>query len=269
MRFMLMASITLAYFVAGKIGLGFASVHVSASPVWVPAGMAVALFLLLGFSLWPAIFAGAFLVNATTAGSLFTSASIAVGNTLEGVLGAWLLQRYAHGVRAFDTPVDVFKFAALAGLLSPLVSATIGVTTLTLAGYALPEQYGSIWSTWWLGDAAGILIVAPALVLWSEHPRVNWQSAQRLELVLLVLVLLTTCEMIFGVSTKNNHPLQFLLVPPLIWAAFRFGPRETVTLSVLLAGWAAWGTMNGRGPLRGHRKMTRCCLAKPFSDLTL
>ena len=77
-----------AYFLAGKLSLGFASIHVSASPVWLPAGMAVALFLLLGFSIWPAIFAGAFLVNLTTAGGILISASIAVGNTLEGLLSA-------------------------------------------------------------------------------------------------------------------------------------------------------------------------------------
>jgi integral membrane sensor domain MASE1 len=86
-----------AYFLAGKLSLGFASVHVSASPVWLPAGMAVALFLILGFSIWPAILAGAFLVNVTTAGTMLTSASIAVGNTLEGMLGAWLMQKFAHG----------------------------------------------------------------------------------------------------------------------------------------------------------------------------
>src|SRR6476620_5178988 len=129
-----------AYFLAVKLSLGFASSHVSASPVWLPSGMAVALFLLLGFSIWPAICAGAFLVNITTAGDMLTSASIAVGNTLEGILGAWLLQKFAHGVHAFESPPDVLKAALLAGLLSPTVSATIGITSLTLGHYALPKE---------------------------------------------------------------------------------------------------------------------------------
>src|SRR6476660_2539933 len=144
-------AIIFAYFLAGKLSLGFASIHVSASPVWLPAGMAVALFLLLGFSIWPAIFAGAFLVNVTTAGGVLTSASIAVGNTLGGLLGAWLVQRFAHGVLAFESPPDILKSAFLAGLLSPTVSATIGITSLTIGHYAFPNEYSIIWPTSMIG----------------------------------------------------------------------------------------------------------------------
>src|SRR5215217_608348 len=125
-KVIVIALATGAYVLAGKFGLGFASVHVSASPVWAPAGMAIALLLLFGFSTWPAILAGAFLVNVTTTGLVSTSASIAVGNTLEGVLGAWLLHKFAHGVHAFESPPDIVRSALLAGFLSPTVSATIG-----------------------------------------------------------------------------------------------------------------------------------------------
>lgn len=245
--------IACAYFLAGKIGLGFASVNVSASPVWAPAGIAVALFLLLGFSIWPAILAGAFLVNITTAGTVLTSANIAVGNTLEGMLGAWLVQRFAHGVRAFESPPDILKAALLAGVLAPTVSATIGVTSLTMAHYASQHDYADIWLTWWLGDATGILIVAPAILLWAGHPRIEWTSRERLELGILLLVLVVTCTVMFGpfIYTGDRYSLRVLLVPILIWAAFRFGPRETATLAVLLAGWVTWGTINGRGLFTG------------------
>ena len=265
-KLIVLALITCAYFLAGKIGLGFASVHVSASPVWVPAGMAVALLLLLGFSIWPAIFAGAFLVNLTTAGSMFTSVSIAVGNTLEGILGAWLLQRFAHGVQAFESPPDILKSALLAGLLSPTVSATIGVTSLMMGHYAGLEEYAVIWLTWWLGDATGILIVTPAILLWVRHPRIEWNSRERVELGLLLLVLCVTCAVIFGpfMNTTHKYPLQFVLVPILIWAAFHFGPRKTATLTVLLAGWATWGTINGRGPFASESENEALLLGQAF-----
>ena len=258
--------ITFAYFLVGKIGLGFASVHVSATPVWVPAGMAVALFLLLGFSIWPAIFAGAFLVNVTTAGSVFTSAGIAVGNTLEGILTAWLLQRFAHGVHAFESPPDILKSAILAGLLSPTVGATIGVTSLMIGRYVLLNEYPIVWLTWWMGDATGVLIVTPAILLWAQHPRIEWNSRQRAELALLFLVLLVTCEVIFGpfINTKHKYPLQFMLVPILIWAAFHFGPRETATLTVLMAVWATWGTINGRGPFTSDSQNEALLLGQAF-----
>src|SRR6185295_18017526 len=235
-------------------------------PVWAPAGMAVAFFLILGFSVWPTILVGAFLVNVTTAGTWLTSGSIAVGNTLEGLLGAWLVQRFAHGLRAFESPPDVFKFAILAGLLTPTVSATIGVTSLTWGGFAPLEQYISVWLTWWLGDAAGILIITPVVVLWAQHPRMEWTTRESIELVVLVLVLFATCEMIFGASLgmQKNYPMEFFLVPVLIWAAFRFSPRETASLSVLLAAWTVWGTIHGQGPFTSDTENAGLLLGQSF-----
>ena len=161
-----------------------AFVHANATAVWPPTGIALAGLLVLGYRAWPAIFLGAFLVNISTpvtsmgvapdhaiegvleiflgnisnAGAIATSAGIATGNTLEGLLGAWLVNRFAGGRQAFDHPGTVFKFALLAGVASTMVSATVGVTTLALGGLASWADYGAIWWTWWLGDAAGALI---------------------------------------------------------------------------------------------------------------
>src|SRR5205823_8697000 len=132
------------YVVAGKLGLSLAFVHASASPVWPPTGIALAAFLTLGYRVWPAVFAGAFVVNIGTAVAVATSLAIALGNTLEGLLGAYLVIHYANGARAFDHAQDVFKFAALAGLLSSLVSATIGVVSLSLGGYARWADFDGI-----------------------------------------------------------------------------------------------------------------------------
>src|SRR5260370_39299640 len=82
--------LAIIYFVAGKLGLMLASLHASASPVWPPAGIALAALLLLGYRAWPAIFVGAFLVNVTTAGNVATSFAIATGNTLNALRGALL-----------------------------------------------------------------------------------------------------------------------------------------------------------------------------------
>jgi integral membrane sensor domain MASE1 len=148
------------YVLAGKLGLSLASVHASVSPEGPPTGIAIAAFLTLGYRVWPAILAGAFVVNVSTAGSPATSVAIALGNTLEGLLGAYLVNRYANGVRAFDHAQDVFKFAALAGLLSSLVSASIGVVSLSFGGFAQWSDFDGIWLTWWLGDATGALVSA-------------------------------------------------------------------------------------------------------------
>src|SRR2546422_6056558 len=153
------------YFLAGKLGLAFAIVHANATPVWPPTGIALAAVLLLGRAVWPVIFAGAFFVNLTTAGSVLSSLGIAAGNTLEALVGAALVARFAGGAAVFERARNVFKFVALAGLVSTAVSATIGVTTLSLTGYARWADFGPIWLTWWLGDAAGDLVVAPVVLL--------------------------------------------------------------------------------------------------------
>src|SRR5437870_11458866 len=187
--------LTGVYFLAGKFGLSLAFVHASASAVWPPTGIALAATLLLGCRVWPALFLGAFLVNVTTAGSVWTSLGIAGGNTLEGLLGAFLVRRFANGLKVFDRARDIVVFAGLAGLGSTAVSATVGVTSLWLGGYASWERFGAIWLTWWLGDVAGALAVAPGLVLRGLARTVRLTRAQVLELlVLLGSVLLVRSE---------------------------------------------------------------------------
>src|SRR5438046_4167551 len=117
------------YFIAGKLGLMLASLHASASPVWPPAGIALAALLLLGYRAWPAIFVGAFLVNVTTAGNVATSFAIATGNTLEVLAGAWLVNRFAGGTSVLDRPQGVFKFATAAAI-SPILSPACGAASL-------------------------------------------------------------------------------------------------------------------------------------------
>lgn len=109
------------YVIAGKFGLRLAAFHPSATPVWPPTGISLAAFLLVGYWVWPAIFLGAFVVNVTTAGSILSSLGIATGNTLEGLLGAFLINHFANGRRVFDQQRDTLTFVLLAALLhSPL-----------------------------------------------------------------------------------------------------------------------------------------------------
>jgi diguanylate cyclase (GGDEF)-like protein len=256
-----------AYFVAGKLGLQLAFVNASATAVWAPTGIALAAFLTLGYRVWPAIFLGAFLVNATTAGSVGTSICIGAGNTLEGVVGAYLVNRFAGGRNPFARARDVFKFAALAAVGSTMVSATCGVTTLLLAGLATPANCGSIWLTWWLGDAAGDLVVAPFAILWAAKPLTRWSPARFLEAAVLLLGLTLVAEMVFaglfpwGVT---DYPLEFLCMPFLVWAAFRFGAREVATAVILLSGIAITGTLRGLGPFSGGTQNEALLLLQAF-----
>ena len=170
------AILAFAYLIAAKFGLKLALVNQYATAVWPPTGIALAALLLWGTRLWPGVLIGAIVANVTTGDSItingaFASIGIAVGNTLEAVLGAHLIRHFAGGRRAFDRAQDVFRFAALAALISTMVSATMGVTCLWLAGLAKGTDIPAIWVTWWIGDAGGDLIFAPMLILWA----VDWR----------------------------------------------------------------------------------------------
>jgi integral membrane sensor domain MASE1 len=243
--------LTAFYFLTGKLGLMLAFVHPSATVVWPPTGIALAAFLLFGYEVWPAILLGAFLVNITTAGSIPVCLAIAAGNTLEGLAGAYLVNKRAGGRRFIHCTQDVLNFAVLAGVCSTTISATIGVTSLTLGGYASWANYGSIWSTWWLGDATGDLVVAPLILLWIANPRLGWRWRQLLEALVLFAYLMTAGLMVFGsfsIAGEKNYPLEYLCIPFLMWAAFRFGPREAATATLILSGIAIWGTFHAYGP---------------------
>jgi len=244
-------ALALIYLVAGKLALQLAFLHKSASPVWPPAGIALAALLVLGFRVWPAIFIGAFFVNITTTPNILTSLGIASGNTLEALCGAWLVIRFAGGMQVFDRPQNVFKFA-LAAIISTTLAPTLGVSSLATGGFAQWSNYWPIWLTWWLGDASGVLVLAPLLLLWSvPTTQRKWNRKQAVEVSVLLLLLVFLAETVFGgwfPISAHNYPISFICGPIVIWTAFRFTPRETATGIFILSAIAIWGTLHGFGP---------------------
>ena len=254
--------VALAYFVFAKLGLRLASVNPSASPIWAPSGIALAAVLLGGLRVWPAIVAAAFAANATTAGTLETSALIAVGNTLEAVVGGLLIRHWAGGRETFRTPAGVAKFALVVVGPATVISATVGVVTLSVAGFAAWQNFSPIWVTWWLGDAAGALVVTPAIVLWAQ----NWRGAFRRDELAAAGAVIACAVAVGAVAfspllprSEYSSPLGFLAILPLVWAALRRGPRDTATVSLILTGFTIWGTINHSGPF-GHMSLNEAFL---------
>jgi signal transduction histidine kinase/ActR/RegA family two-component response regulator len=245
----LLVAITAVYFVAGKVGLDFFGVlNPSASAVWPPTGVAIASMLLYGYRAAGAVFAGAFLVNYTTAGGVLTSLGIAAGNTLEGVVAAYLVTRFARGASAFERAVDLAKYAGLAAILSTAVSATIGAGILTLAGLAAPAAFVGVWLTWWLGDAGGAILVAPLILLWFRDRHFVFTAARGVELVLLFVAVMAVTALLFFQEQLGRYPLTFLCMPLLVWTAFRFRAREVVTAAACMSVIATWATVTDHGP---------------------
>jgi PAS domain S-box-containing protein len=244
-------AVALGYFVFAKLGLQLASINPSASPIWPPSGIALAAVLLCGLRVWPAIFIAAFAANATTAGTLETSAVIAAGNTLEAVVGGFLITRWSGGADTFMSPAQVAKFALVSVGPATIISATVGAVTLCYAGLAAWNNFNPIWITWWLGDAAGALVVTPVIVLWT---RTDWRKLDRTELIGAGAALASAIAVgIVAFSpllprTEYTSPLGFLAILPLVWAALWRGPRDTATVSMILTGFVIWATIRHAGP---------------------
>src|SRR5207302_751902 len=236
-----------------------------------PPGIALAALLLAGYDVWPASLVGAFLVNVTISGSVPSAVAVAAGNTLEGLLGAYLVNRFARGRRVGERARDVFTLAVLAGIVSTAVSATAGVIVISLDGLARWSDFGSIWLTWWLGDAVGDLVVAPAVLFWALHPRVHGTRRQTLEAAALLSCIVVIAIAVFDglFPWRDRHyPLEFLCVPLLLWAAFRFEPREAATAVLVFSGVAIAGTLSGFGPFARPTYDESLLLVQAFTGVT-
>ena len=221
-------------------------------PSGLATGLAIAAILLWANRVAPAIFIAAFLINQITAGSIFTSLAIAGGNTLEAVLAGYLVRHWAEGEQVFETPTGVTKFA-LISLAATVVSATIGVSSLTLAGYAEISSFISVWLTWWLGDLAGALVVAPVVVLWAKSEPASLMPPQITRTGLTYLAAIAAGVIAFSPllqQTTLRDALVFLVILPLLWASLRQGPRDTATVALIISAFVVWCTANAVRALR-------------------
>jgi signal transduction histidine kinase len=243
------AALAGVYFAGAKLGLSLTYVHPSVTAVWPPTGIALAAVLLLGTRVWPGIALGAFLANVTTAGNVGTSLAIACGNTLEAVVGAWMVTALAGGAAAFERPRTLFRFLLVAAGATA-ISATVGVTSLAVSGFAEWHQYSGVWLTWWLGDMVSAVIVTPLIVICARDVAVRPTAAKVAEGALLGLLVLGVGIGMFGPwrgAGAPTVPLTFLCIPPMIWAAMRFGAAGTVIAALGMNCIATWGTLHGYG----------------------
>jgi integral membrane sensor domain MASE1 len=247
----LLGLLTLAYFLSARLGVRLAFVQPYATPIWLPAGGAVVAFLVFGYRVWPAVFVGSLLGHLTTIGFVSASFLVPAGATIEGLAGAYLVNRFAHGVRAFETAKDVLLFALFTCVCAPSLNALAGFGATYFSGRANLAGSAFLVFTWWLAHGIGVLLVVPFLILVfrASHHRMNLSEIAELSALLLGLFLV--CLLVFGplsaTMNKSGVMRAWLCIPFLMWAAFRFCPLEAAGTTLILFGSAIWGTVHGIG----------------------
>ena len=248
-----------AYYASAKLGLELAFTNESVTAVWPPTGIALAALVLWGRGLWPGVLLGAFLANVTTDVPVYTAAGIAVGNTLEAVVGAWLLERI--GFRATLLRLrDIFALVLLAGVVSTAISATIGVASLAV-GDSLSGGAWSAWHLWWLGDLGGDLLVAPAIFVLVTHWPYRDLPGRAVEALLLLALLIGIELVVF----TNDVPVTYLAFPIIVWAALRFLQPGATVAALTFAIIAVSFTGNDSGPFFRRSEDDGLLLAQTFS----
>jgi signal transduction histidine kinase len=248
---LVLALVTCAYIAAAKVGLALSVAHGVITPVWAPTAIAIAGLLVFGPRFWPAIAVGAFASNATSGVSLGVAAAIAVGNSLEALAAVYLLRRVDFR-NSLERARDVLWLAVLAAFVSTTISATVGVTTLAIAGAPAASPYGSAWALWWLGDATGVLLVAPALLIAATRRQALDRRRTTEALGLVVLLALSSAIVFLG----GQWRYPYLVFPFLVWATLRFRQVGAAVGCLVVAALAVAGVVVGDTPLGGDATTT-------------
>jgi PAS domain S-box-containing protein len=208
------AAMAVAYFVFGKLGLLLAIPPGYATAIWPPSGIALGALLLLGGRFWPAIWLGSFLTNISTSfnpnateQSLMVAAIVGGGAALQAVFGMKLIKRFIETPLQLIRERDILLFFILAGPVTHVVNATVGTTTLLIAGAIPPAALTANWWTWWTGDTIGALICAPLMLMWFSQDPI-WTNRRVVVTVPLVATLAAAISIFVYTSRAEWRDLQ-------------------------------------------------------------
>lgn len=215
---MMVLGIAAAYYVTGRLGLLLAIPPGYATPVWPPSGIALGAILIGGYQGWPGVLLGSWLLNmapsfeATNGMALLKSValptSIGLGAAVQAVVGAYLVRRVVGFPNPLSRERDIGAFLGLGGPVSCLTNATVGVTSLLIAGKIPWAASFHNWWTWWIGDTIGVLIVTPLLLSWLAEPRDIWRRRRLSVAVPLVSALMLAVVVFVHTSGQERERQQ-------------------------------------------------------------
>jgi diguanylate cyclase (GGDEF)-like protein/PAS domain S-box-containing protein len=261
------SALAAVYFISARLGLQLALVQENASAVWPPSGIALAALLAFGVRFWPGVFVGSFAANVLTEADSFTSFLIASGNTLEAVVGFYLVARLIGDRYPFRHSGQLLTFVGVVVPAVCIISATVGVSSLAVAGLAPWDQYPLIWITWWLGDVMGVVVLTPFLLTLYETFKKRIAFSHPVEAIMLLVCATVAAMLLFAdwlPRDWHTHGMAFLILPVFVWAAYRFRQPGSTTVIVLVSAVAIWFTVQGHGPFAGENTNLAILLLQSF-----
>jgi len=259
-------ALAVVYRLGVVIGLSMAYVQSNTSPVWPPTGIALAALLLYGVSLWPGIALSVFLGSLLTGAPAGLAAGMAVGNTLEALAGYYLLRRVIDIHLPLDRIRDVVGVVVVS-IFCTAISASFGTLSLMVTANESWAAFLPIWTTWWIGDFLGALVVAPFLLVWLASPAPSLPAKRLLESVAVWVALVFVTWFVFFTPPPAgiaHEALLYVIFPFTIWASLRLGQRGAATAVILVSGIAIWGTTQGHGPFAVASKNDSLILLQTF-----
>jgi integral membrane sensor domain MASE1 len=257
--------VAVVYYLTARLGLLQELVRGQVTPYWPPTGVALVALLVLGLRIWPGIALGAFVLNATIGSSLVAAALITVGNTLVPVC-AYLLLRRADFRATIDRRRDALALVFLGALAATLLSATIGSTALLLTDAIRTGDFWPTWSVWWTGDAMGVLVVTPFLLVILTKLRIprgvawyRWFEAA---------CLFTGTFLVTLLAMTSSYEVTFLVFPFLIWAALRFQMIGAAPCALIVSTVAIVAAANESGPFARHDLFANMVTLQAFNGTT-
>src|ERR1700730_3155075 len=237
------------------------AINPAATQLWPPTGFALALVLLRGYRIWPAILVGSLSPYLMAGRSLLELGSVGISTLLAAFAGTWLISRWSNGHQTFGTPSNIAKFAIISFAPTTIISSTIALAGFILANTLSFSDSVVTWLTWWLADLAGSLVIAPVVVLWAMMPLRSfskWNLLESVAISILVSVIgIVAYSPLIGSNLISNDLdvllpyrslLGFLVLLPLMWAGLRGNQRNVATAALIFLGIAVWGFSVGSDP---------------------
>jgi len=264
------------YFASAILGFEYAVIGQTVTLMWPPSGIALAAVLILGYRIWPGIALGALFANAWNDHLALSSLSlITMGNTLEPLVGAFLLRKQKNFSIALDTTHDVLRLVLLAAFGSTVVGATFGTLGLLVGGNINFAHLVTTWDSWWLGDGMGVLVISPVILtgfsmIKASTTQLPAAETSPLEALILITALTATGVTIFRSSELAGlgyFHISLAMFPFVIWSALRLGSFGTASVALIASLLAIYGTVNGTGPFVLESKIDSMILWCLFADL--